>query len=92
MPEADRTYLAQLVASRTGLSEADAKARVDTVLKRIDDAKVAAEQAADTARKASATAALLGAVSLLIGGFVAGVGAALGGRQRDDIEGAYIRR
>jgi hypothetical protein len=92
MPEADRTYLAQLVASRTGLSEADAKARVDTVLKRIDDAKVAAEQAADTARKASATAALLGAVSLLIGGFVAGVGAALGGRQRDDINGAYIRR
>lgn len=92
MPEADRTYLAQLVASRTSLSEADAKARVDTVLKRIDDAKVAAQETADTARKASATVALLGALSLLVGGFVAGVGAALGGRQRDDIDEVYIGR
>jgi hypothetical protein len=92
MPEADRTYLAQLVASRTGLSETDAKARVDDVLKRVEDAKVAAQEAADTARKASATVALLGALSLLVGGFVAGVGAALGGRQRDDIDGLYVGR
>ncbi|WP_275789379.1 hypothetical protein [Pararhizobium gei] len=92
MPEADRTYLAQVVASRTGLSEADANARVDQVLKSIEDAKVAAQEAADTARQASATAALLGALSLLIGAFVAGVGAALGGRQRDDIDGVYTAR
>jgi hypothetical protein len=35
---------------------------------------------------------LLGALSLLVGGFVAGVGAALGGRQRDDIDGLYVGR
>ncbi len=88
----DRAYLDQLIAARTGLSEADAKARVDTVLKSIEDAKVKAQEAADTARKASATLALLGALSLLIGGFVAGVGAALGGRQRDEIDGVALAR
>lgn len=92
MPEADRTYLAQVVAARTGLPEAEANARVDEVLKSIEDAKVAAQEAADTARKTSATIALLGAISLLIGAFVAGVGAALGGRQRDDIDGVYTVR
>jgi hypothetical protein len=83
----DRTYLDQLVASRTGLSEADAKARVGAVLKSVDDAKVAATEAAETARKTSASVALFGALSLLIGGFVAAVGAALGGRQRDEVDG-----
>jgi len=87
MSAGDRAYLDQLVASRTGLSEADAKARVDAVLKSIDDAKVAAVNAAETARKTSATIALFGALSLLIGGFVAGVGAAIGGRQRDEVDG-----
>ncbi|MBP1859561.1 hypothetical protein [Rhizobium herbae] len=87
MSAGDRAYLDQIVASRTGLSEADAKARVDAVLKSIDDAKVAAMNAAETARKTSATVALFGALSLLIGGFVAGVGAAIGGRQRDEVDG-----
>lgn len=91
MSSADRTYLDQLVASRTGLSEADAKARVDGVLKSVDDAKVAATQAAETARKTSASVALFGALSLLIGGFVAAVGAALGGRQRDEVDGVLAR-
>ncbi|OBZ92894.1 membrane protein [Pararhizobium polonicum] len=87
LSDGDRAYLDQLVASKTGLSEADAKARVDGVLKSIDDAKIAATKAAETARKTSATVALFGALSLLIGGFVAGVGAALGGRQRDEVDG-----
>jgi len=82
----DRTYLQQVVASRSGLSDADAKARVDTVLKRIDDAKVATQQAADKARKAASVVALLGALSLLVGAFIAGVGGAIGGRQRDEDE------
>ncbi|MGA1803862.1 hypothetical protein [Rhizobium sp. HT1-10] len=82
----DRTYLQQVVASRAGLSEADAKARVDTVLKRIDDAKVAAQQAADKARKSASVVALLGALSLLVGAFIAGVSGAVGGRQRDEDE------
>ncbi|WP_075290044.1 hypothetical protein [Pararhizobium arenae] len=91
MSEGDKTYLGQLVAARTGLSEADATARVDSVLQSIEDAKVKAQEAADTARKTSATIALIGAVSLLIGAFVAGVAAAIAGRQRDD-ESLYMTR
>lgn len=86
----DRAYVEQLIAARTGLSEADAKARVDTVLKEIDEAKVATQEAADTARKSAATTALLGALSLFIGAFIACAAAALGGRQRDDDEAVYL--
>ncbi|NLS02661.1 hypothetical protein HGP14_04645 [Rhizobium sp. P32RR-XVIII] len=82
----DRTYLDQVVASRTGLSEADAKARVDATLKRIDDAKAAAKEAADTARKTASVAALVGALSLFVGAFCACIAAAIGGRQRDEDE------
>lgn len=86
----DKTYLSQLVAARTGLSEADAKARVDALVAKVEDTKVKAKQAADTARKASATFALLGALSLVIGAFIASAAAALGGRQRDDEEALFI--
>ncbi|CAN7179916.1 hypothetical protein [Mesorhizobium caraganae] len=86
----DKTYLSQLVAARTGLSEADAKARVDALVAKVEDAKVKAKQAADTARKGSATFALLGALSLVIGAFIASAAAALGGRQRDDEEAVFL--
>ncbi|RCW82726.1 hypothetical protein [Phyllobacterium bourgognense] len=90
LPPEDRTYLDQLVASRSGLSETDAKARVDAVLARADAAKNAAVEAADNARKAAAAAAFIGALSLLLGAFIASAAAALGGRQRDDDEGTYL--
>ncbi|MDQ6436633.1 hypothetical protein RB623_21500 [Mesorhizobium sp. LHD-90] len=86
----DKVYLGQLVAARTGLSQADATARVDAVLAQVEQTKVAAQEAADTARKAGATFALVGALSLLIGAFIASAAAALGGRQRDDDEIAYV--
>ncbi|NTS32517.1 hypothetical protein SAMN05428967_2010 [Phyllobacterium sp. YR620] len=86
LPPDDRNYLDQVVASRTGLSEADAKARVDAVLARADEAKKAAAEAADKARKAGATAAFMAAFSLLIGAFIASVAAALGGHHRDTDE------
>ena len=86
----DKTYLSRLVAARTGLSEADAQARVDALVAKVEDAKVKTQQAADTARKASATFALLGALSLVIGAFIASAAAALGGRQRDDEEAALL--
>ena len=92
IPGDDKAYLARIVASRTGLSEADAQARVDAVLKRIDDAKNAAKEAADTARKTAATTALLGALALLVGAFIASAAAAFGGWQRDDEEDVLIRR
>ena len=88
----DRAYLEKLVAARTGLSPAEAKARVDAVLKRADEAAQQAKQAAETARKAGATFALVGALSLFIGAFIASAAAALGGRLRDDNEGALDLR
>ncbi|MDV4157052.1 MULTISPECIES: hypothetical protein [Rhizobium] len=90
IPDDDKAYLATIVSARTGLSEADARTRVDTVLKRIDDAKVAAQKAADEARKAAATTALLGALSLLIGAFIAAAAAAFGGSQRDEEEDLIV--
>jgi hypothetical protein len=89
LPAEDRTYLDQLVATRTGLNEADAKARVDAVFARADAAKKSAADAADKARKAGATAAFMAAFSLLVGAFIASVAAALGGQQRDEDEEAY---
>jgi len=92
VPENDKAYIAGIVAARTGLAPAEARTRVDTVLKQIDDAKVAAQQAADTARKAAATTALVGALSLLVGAFISCAAAALGGRQRDEEEDLIVAR
>jgi hypothetical protein len=88
----DRAYLEKLVAARTGLTPTDAKTRVDAVLKRADEAAQQAKQAAETTRKAGATFALVGALSLFIGAFIASAAAALGGRLRDDNEGALNLR
>ncbi|MGK5066209.1 hypothetical protein [Janthinobacterium sp. RT4P48] len=83
----DRAYLGQIVASRMGLSQAEAEARVDAVYgraaKAAADAKAAAQQAAETARKAGAHTALWMFVALLLGAFVASLAATFGGRQRD---------
>jgi hypothetical protein len=91
MSDEDRAYVDRLVAARTGLSQPDAKKRVDAVLKQIDDAKAAAQQAADKARKAASATALLGALSLFVGAFIAAVAAAYGGRQRDDEEEVFLQ-
>jgi hypothetical protein len=92
VPEDDKAYLSGIVAARTGLSPEEARGRVDTVLKRVDDAKTAAQQAADEARKAAATTALIGSLSLLVGAFISCAAAALGGRQRDEEEDLLIAR
>jgi hypothetical protein len=77
IPAADRTYLAQLVAARTGLSQANAEKRVEDV--------IAAEKAdADAARKTGAYLSIFTAVSMLVGAFIAAAAAALGGRHRDE--------
>jgi hypothetical protein len=86
IPDGDKTYIAGIVSARSGLSEADARTRVEAVLKQIDDAKTATKAAADKARKAGATTALIGSLSLLIGAFIASAAAAVGGRQRDEEE------
>lgn len=83
VPEADRSYLAGLVAARTGLSEADAEKRVDGLIASADQAAAKVKAAADAARKDAAQAGFYTALSLLIGAFIASVSAALGGRLRD---------
>ncbi|HEY9347214.1 MAG TPA: hypothetical protein VIQ53_17975, partial [Inquilinus sp.] len=84
LPPADKTYLAQLVAQRTGLSQADAEKRVDEVVAQIDAAAAKAREAADAARKAGLSTAFAAFLALLIGAFIAAVSASLGGHLRDD--------
>ncbi len=90
VPAADKTYLAQLVAARTGLSQADATKRVDDVLAQEKAAETKVLQAADASRKAGAYLSIFIGVSMLIGAFIASVAAALGGRQRDEDEEAWF--
>jgi hypothetical protein len=84
VPAPDKTYLAQLVAARTGISQADAQKRVDDVIAKAKDAEVKLRQAADTARKTAATAAFFTAFSMVIGAFIAAVAATIAGHRRDE--------
>lgn len=86
MPE-DTRYVSQIVAQRTGLSQADAEKRVnDTFAKAktaTDEAIAKAKEAADTARKTAAYGSLWLFIALVIGALVASYCATLGGRARD---------
>jgi hypothetical protein len=72
----DRTYVARLVAARTGLSQAEAERRVDQVV-------TEAKAAADRARKAAAQLSFWLTASLLLGAFAASLAAVEGGQLRD---------
>jgi hypothetical protein len=72
----NRTYLARIVAERTGLSQAEAEARVDQTL-------AEAKRAADAARKAGVIMAFLMAAALAVAGAAAAWAATLGGKHRD---------
>ncbi|WP_421568211.1 hypothetical protein [Stenotrophomonas sp. PD6] len=84
---ADKAYLAQVVARETGMSQAEAEARVTDIQTRmraaLEEAKNKAKQVADDARKATAYAALWLFITLLIGAFFASLSATWGGRRRD---------
>ena len=75
---ADKTYLAKLVASRTGLSQKDAENRVSEIFAQ-------ARQAADTARKAGAHLSYWTFFALLVGAFCASFAATIGGKERDRV-------
>jgi hypothetical protein len=83
VPSADRTYLAELVSARTGISMEEAQKRVDNGIAQAKAAGIKARQAADAARKAAAQASIYTALSMLVGAFIACVAAALGGQRRD---------
>jgi hypothetical protein len=86
LPPEDRTYLAQLVAQRTRLSQAEAQARVDQVMAQVQQFKTDAKQAADKAAKVAAWTALWTFVALLCGAFFASLAALYGGRRRDRVQ------
>ena len=83
IPDADRTYLANLVVAKTGLSQADAQTRVDEWVSMGMEAETKAKATADAARKAASQASIYTALSLLIGAFIASISGALGGQLRD---------
>lgn len=83
----DKTYVAQVVAARTGMSQQDAEKRVDDVIGQakgaIDKAEQKTREAADTARKAGAGLAFWSFLAMLIGAFSASFAATWGGKARD---------
>ncbi|MBP0598030.1 hypothetical protein J8I26_07960 [Herbaspirillum sp. LeCh32-8] len=87
---ADKTYIGQIVARRTGMGQADAEKRVADVYasyqRAIDEAGAKAKQAADATRKAAAYGAMWMFLSLLCGAFIASLFATFGGRMRDRVE------
>jgi hypothetical protein len=72
----DKTYAAQVVAARTGVSQQEAQSRVDQAVNQ-------AKAAADTARKAAMAASFWLAIALLAGAFAGAVAAAEGGKLRN---------
>ena len=79
IPSTDKSYLAQVVAVKAGISESDAEQRVD-------EEYAQAQQAADRARKAAATLGMYWIfLALLIGAFCASFAATVGGNERDRI-------
>jgi hypothetical protein len=81
---ADKAYMAQLVAARTGLSQPEAEQRVDAVVTQLNDAGQKIRKAADVARKRAAQLSIATALAMLVGAFVASVAAAVGGSIRDE--------
>lgn len=72
----DRTYVAKVVAARTGLSQADADKRVNDVITQV-------KADLDAARKAAMQIAIWLTLSLFIGAFSASLAATEGGGLRD---------
>jgi hypothetical protein len=76
LASSDRSYLADQIAAKAGVSRAEAEQRIDAFIAN-------SKAAIDKARKAAAASALFAAISMLIGAFIACVAAALGGQRRD---------
>ncbi|MCW5688679.1 MAG: hypothetical protein KIT76_09060 [Pseudolabrys sp.] len=74
--EPDRAYLAQVVAARTGMPQAQAQQRVDEIINQ-------AKAAADKARKSSAAFAFWLAFAMLAGALSASLAAIEGGNLRN---------
>jgi hypothetical protein len=78
IPSTDNAYLAQVVSTRTGLTQAEAERRVSDVFGEF-------QQSADRSRKALAHLSLWLFVALLSGAFCASYAGTIGGKQRDHV-------
>ena len=77
MSDQDRTYLVQLIAQRTGLSQEEAAKRVNAAIN-------AAREAADKARRAAVLTGFVTAAALVISFGAAWWAALKGGQHRDN--------
>ena len=76
MSAGDHTYVTQVVAARTGMSQADAE-------KRVNDVITEAKTTADNARKGAAKLSFWLTAAMLFGAFAASLAAVEGGSLRD---------
>lgn len=83
----DKDYLAQVIASHTGLSQQDAAKRIDDTFAQIQaaiqKATDKAKEFADNARKAAIGFTLWSFAALLAGAFSGAIAGTIGGRARD---------
>ena len=82
---ADRTSLAQLVASRAGVSEGDAQQRVQEAINR-------ASQSIQRARRSTTILAFFAGAAAMVGAAAAWFAAVVGGNQRDSAKFPTLRR
>lgn len=81
LPQADKDYLSQLIASRTGVSPEDAQRRLTEIY---DQAKATALDTAEKARKGAALAGFWMVFIMFIAGLAAWWAGTVGGNHRDD--------
>jgi hypothetical protein len=92
--EADRTYLASIVAANAGIPPEEAQARVDQAIASVEQARQDAIEAARLARNTAIIGAFLLAASLLVSAIGAFWAAQKGGNHRDEntvLAGAFKR-
>ena len=80
----DRTYLTQMVTSRTGISEGDAQRRVQDVIVRVDEG-------IRRARKSTTLLAFFAGAAAMLGAAAAWFAAVAGGEQRDSTQVPSLR-
>jgi hypothetical protein len=78
LPAADKSYLAQVVAARSGVNQPEAERKVDDVFAQT-------QQSVERARKAAAHSMYWTFLALLVGAFAASYAATIGGSQRDRV-------
>ncbi len=80
----DKTYLAQLIAQRTGLDQPEAEQRIDQVMASVSSAVDEAKAAANRVRRTTVVVAFVTAASLVVSAAAAWWAAGMGGRHRDE--------